>query len=304
MDIGAYSKKCLGLTIGMSRSDFDEHTARPEGGRRISVVTLRPLRFLAKRYVQRGLYAAGIWAERATPNTRVLALIERLRLKSPAIPLKRIGPEGDGGYIVPDDLEGIVGCLSPGVAEECGFDLEIAQHGIPVIMADASVDAPPIAHECFRFVKRYVGPVDDGNFVTLQTLAAGVGNGDLLVQMDIEGAEYPVLANLDDDFLRRVRIFVIEFHRLEDLFSASGFKRIEAAFDRLLKFHIPVHAHPNNIEKPITLGGLTVPPSMEFTFLRNDRSSFSASPPTLPRPDDFDNVPGKRPVRLPAIWSR
>ena len=32
----------------------------------------------------------------------------------------RLGPDKDGGYIIPDDLEGITACFSPGVADEAG----------------------------------------------------------------------------------------------------------------------------------------------------------------------------------------
>jgi hypothetical protein len=54
--------------------------------------------------------------------------------------LIRIGGETDGGYLVPDDLEGIEYCFSPGVAETAGFESELAKRGIRSFLADFSVD--------------------------------------------------------------------------------------------------------------------------------------------------------------------
>src|SRR5690606_15588501 len=71
--------------------------------------------------------------------------------------LVRIGPRGDGGYLVPGDLSGLAGAISPGVSTQCGFDIDLADRGIPVVMADASVDGSPVAHHEFIFVKKFVG---------------------------------------------------------------------------------------------------------------------------------------------------
>lgn len=70
------------------------------------------------------------------------------RLQPVPVPegLWRFGPHGDGGYLMPNDLDGVVGCLSPGVSFECGFDTAIAERGIDVFMADASVAGPAQPH--------------------------------------------------------------------------------------------------------------------------------------------------------------
>ena len=58
--------------------------------------------------------------------------------------LIRLGGETDGGYLVPDDFEGIHTCFSPGVAEVANFETEMAARGIRCFMADYSVNAPPV----------------------------------------------------------------------------------------------------------------------------------------------------------------
>lgn len=53
---------------------------------------------------------------------------------------------------MPDDLEGIGGCVSPGVSTECGFDMHIADLGIDVYLADASISGPRASHKRFNFL--------------------------------------------------------------------------------------------------------------------------------------------------------
>ena len=52
--------------------------------------------------------------------------------------LIRVGPSGDGGYLIPDDLDGLVACFSPGVSDISGFEVQCAERGMDVFMADAS----------------------------------------------------------------------------------------------------------------------------------------------------------------------
>jgi hypothetical protein len=40
-------------------------------------------------------------------DTEVLELIRRLRPRSCSVPLMRVGGNADGGYLIPDDLDGI-----------------------------------------------------------------------------------------------------------------------------------------------------------------------------------------------------
>jgi hypothetical protein len=38
------------------------------------------------------------------------------------VPLIRLGADGDGGYLVPDDLEDVAACFSPGVDDRASFE--------------------------------------------------------------------------------------------------------------------------------------------------------------------------------------
>ncbi len=255
-----------------------------------------------KRGLER-LMGHRLWLARPAQRARVEALLERLRPRGTQQPLTRIGPTGDGGYLVPDDLEGITACISPGVSLEVGFDHALAERGIDVYLADASVPGPPEPHDRFHFTPKFLDVYEDAEHLRLDTWCASVPHrGDWLLQMDIEGAEWRVLLDASPEVLKRFRILVIEFHDLKELFGRFSFDLIHATFTKLLETHSVVHLHPNNVLPPCEFAGLSVPPLMEFTFYRNDRA-FSATPPSsYPHPLDAQCSAEHPPTHLPSCW--
>ena len=70
---------------------------------------------------------------RMTPINEVKQLIELLYPINCKKGLTRLGPEKDGGYLVPDDLDGIEACFSPGVSNVSGFEKDCANRNIKVL---------------------------------------------------------------------------------------------------------------------------------------------------------------------------
>jgi hypothetical protein len=247
-----------------------------------------------------------IWIERSSNPAEVRTLMRQLAPRSVRRPLIRIGAPSDGGYLVPDDLEGLAACVSPGVSSEVGFDLAMAERGVEVFMADASVTGPPVPHDRFHFQRKFLDVFEDDGNTRLDTLCAIIDAsfpGDRMLQMDIEGAEYRVLLDVSDDVLSSFRIMVIEFHHLTRMFGAFPFGLIQATFQKLLRHHQVVHIHPNNVCGATTRGDLTIPPVMEFTFYRKDRALLDPGSETrFPNQLDRDNVAGRQSVVLPLCW--
>ena len=153
-------------------------------------------------------------------SEQVNALIRRLHPVACDKELIRLGPHGDGGYLVPDDLEGILACFSPGVSNVAGFEKDCALRGMKVFMADGSVDAPPEFHSQFEFTKKFIGSSTRGDFVSFEEWvddSVAKLDGDLLLQMDIEGDEYETLLSISVGLQKRFRILVVEFHYLDYL---------------------------------------------------------------------------------------
>jgi len=67
--------------------------------------------------------------------------------------LIRVGGDSDGSYLVPDDLDGVTMCFSPGVSIEADFEFQLANRGMKCYLADYSVDEAPLSHPNFHFEK-------------------------------------------------------------------------------------------------------------------------------------------------------
>jgi hypothetical protein len=243
----------------------------------------------------------------AVSDTEVIAFLKKLHPINPRIDLIRVGPKKDGGYLLPDDLDGISACFSPGVDVESRFELELAEKGMEIFMADYSIDNPSIDHPSFHFTKKFLGADDLGNFMTMDTWAnlnlLQDDKSDLMLQMDIEGYEYETILSLSRPLLDRYRVIVIEFHNLDRILDRYFFNQLNRVFEKLLSHHSVVHLHPNNNGKSLNINGIEIPPFMEITLLRNDR--FLSSDYFLDYPHSLDepNV-SKSNVVLPKYWYR
>ena len=218
--------------------------------------------------------------------------------------LIRAGGEADGGYLVPDDLEGIEACFSPGVSTIAHFEEDMAARGIKFFLADASVEAAPVSGAMFDFERKFLGPKSGGDFISLEDWVErkAPGTSDLLLQMDIEGAEYRVILSTERKLLRRFRIIVVEFHHLASIYDRTGLDLMSLTFARLLEDFEIVHIHPNNRIRTVAYAQFETPPLMEFTFLRRDRVTDRRLVRTFPHPLDRKNVAKRPDIALPRCW--
>ncbi len=241
---------------------------------------------------------------RQTGKSDLQDLLRKLRPLNCGVELIRIGRAGDGGYLVPNDLSGIEYCFSPGVGPSTDFELQLADRNIRSFLADYSVESPPVDRPEFTFDRKYLGASDTEPYVTLASWKNKYLReymGDLLLQMDIEGAEYEVILSTPDDLLDQFRILVIEFHSLHKLFDPFCYRLIAAAFQKLLRTFYVAHIHPNNSCEIAKRGKIEIPGMMEFTFLNRKRVDRTSPQTKFPHELDCDNFPS-RTMPLPRCW--
>lgn len=240
-----------------------------------------------------------------TDRVDILSLLKKLfPLQCTDLKLIRLGPEGDGGYLIPDDLNGISACFSPGVSYISGFETDCAELGMKVFMADKSVTRPAGDHPLFHFTKKFVGVTSNDDFMTLDDWVASAPiqrHDELLLQIDIEGYEYEVFLAASDSLMQRQRIIVAEFHQLDQLWNRPFFNLASRAFDKILQTHACVHIHPNNCCGSLRKSGIEIPRVMEFTFLRRDRIKSYSNQSKFPNPLDGDNTSNQS-LLLPRGW--
>jgi hypothetical protein len=249
-------------------------------------------------------FKLGFSIAKMTPNEDVKALLQQLHPMTTEHELIRIGCAGDGGYLVPDDLDGIGACFSPGVDNRATFEEALLRRGIRCHLADASVDRNPIDDKRCTFLKKYLGVVNNELLITLDRWIEDMepGTGDLLLQMDIEGTEWPVLLNLSEANLARFRVIVLELHDMERLMDKHAFQIIRGVMDRLLEKFYVVHNHPNNYGGRVRAGAIEIPRSLEMTLLRRDRVQQTSPATQFPHPLDQINAEHRRDIVLPAAW--
>jgi len=232
--------------------------------------------------------------------------------------LIRIGGAGDGAYLVPDDLDGIQACFSPGVNNRKAFEDDLARRfGIPSHMCDYSSDIAmfrtPLIEGMQTFTKKWLDTDGASTSISLHDWIAdkSPGSADLMLQMDIEGAEVRNLLATPADDLCRFRIIVIELHGLSAARDPVAFARgIGRLLSVLHRHFVCVHARPNNACGEYHLQGcdLNIPEIIEITYLRRDRMSgvegLPLKAPMLPHPLDIArNVADRPPLFLNDAWN-
>lgn len=259
---------------------------------------------IIKKTIRTYLNKKGLSIDRFTDKDKLISLIEKLHPYYTDKDLIRLGTNGDGGYLVPDDIEGISACFSPGVGNLTSFEQDCLNYGMQVYLADKSVDGPSIKNDKFHFIKKFIGPITNEDFITMDDWVNDSlenKNSDLLLQMDIEGSEYLSILSMTEILLKRFRIMVIEFHELDKLWNREFFDVASNVFQKILKNHICVHIHPNNYYPLEKKDGIEIPRIAEFTFLRKNRNNNRKHQTIFPHPLDFDCT-DKEPIILPKCW--
>lgn len=189
--------------------------------------------------------------------------------------LERVGGEHDGGYLMAPDLAAVRGAISLGVGPDVSWDLDVGGRGIPVAMFDPTVRRPPSRVPHGTFHRLGVSGLTDASehFRPLPELVARAGLAgvpDLLLKMDVEGAEWSVLSTLPDSGLADYRQVVTELHGLGRLADPVAAEQVLTALRTVRETHVPVHVHANNYSRLLRFVDDWFPEAVEVTFVRRD----------------------------------
>lgn len=210
----------------------------------------------------------------------------------------RVGGDRDGGYVMADDFDGIVGAVSAGVGDDVSWDLAIADRGIPVVQLDHTVAAPPRVHPQFDFRRRKLVPDPplDANGATLGGLLAAPPfdrGGDAVLKVDIEHDEWAVLDAASPAQLARFRQIVVEFHWIERFADPDWRATARRVTAKLAGGHRAIHVHGNNASPFTIVAGVPLPRVIEVSWLRRDDRHFVPADRVCPGPLDRPNMPDR-----------
>ena len=85
------------------------------------------IREFVNNYMMKIVGYFGLRVERYVDKSKVREFVELLRPVTTEVGLIRVGGNDDGGYLIPNDLDGIIALFSPGVAQTATFEVEIAK---------------------------------------------------------------------------------------------------------------------------------------------------------------------------------
>ena len=222
----------------------------------------------------------------------------------------RIGNrQGDGGYVMINDFNGIAAALSLGIGDDISWDVEMSEHGVEIYQFDHTVEPPaevatnPRLHfyQCgiagHAAPERHLKTIGE---ILLDEMADK--SGDLILKMDIEGYEWDAFALMPDAVLGRFRQICIEIHN--PLGRPSQRAQRTRNLSVLQKFHrmfAPVHLNANNAGPVRHFYGLAVPKLLEITYIRRDAQVFSESLESYPGEFDAPNTPANPEIKIGQI---
>lgn len=213
----------------------------------------------------------------------------------------RVGNAGDGGYVMLDEFDKCRVAYSLGIGGDVSWDIAVAEHGLIIHQYDHTVSAAPSSHDNFRFNKRGIAASDSPDFVSLSKAIAANGdqhNRDMILKMDIEFAEWPVLDSIDPTVLAQFRQIVIEIHGLGRLREQNFRSTAERALAKLCANHAVFHVHANNWGNYEMIENVPVPDVLELSYIRRDIRPLVASIETFPTSLDVPCHPDRPDIVL------
>jgi hypothetical protein len=225
---------------------------------------------------------------------RALGLLKPYDIRS--FVKKRMGSKGDGGYVLLDDLDSVNIVYSVGIGSQVSFDLDLADMGKEIFQFDHTIDGPPLKHPKFHFFKQGIGSASD-EAALLFTLAYQIqrlgheGRSDMILKVDIEGAELEVFSAMPQDVLRQFRQIIMEVHSLQRLNDAVYRAAFLTAFSNINSDFTLFHVHANNYSPLGLVDGYTVADVLELSYVRSDLVERVASKTVYPTVLDFPNWP-------------
>ena len=207
---------------------------------------------------------------------------------------QRLGPEHDGGYVMIAGQDYDV-LYSYGIGSDMGFESHfVAENRIRAYLYDHTIGGLPEEDPSplITWKPEGIGPRRTADLNSLQGHVAENGHaekGNLLLKMDVEGAEWLSLLATPDDVMGRFKQLVMELHGFGTE-TGDAFDNQAKVLRKLNEtFHL-AHVHGNNYSNLQAVGNSVVPEVLEVAYVRKSDFVAVASTTQYPMPRlDFPN---------------
>jgi len=223
--------------------------------------------------------------------------------------LKLYGRKKDGGYVLHDDLNDIKIAYSFGVNEEFSFELNLADNNIESYMYDYTVDKlkyenynfnnENFTHDLDYYQKKLhffkfglEGKKSDNDIMkTLEELIITNGHTNeknMILKMDIEGAELDVFSNLSDELFQKFKYITLELH-----FKNKPKEIIYTVLKKLSNFHQLIYLRCNNWGSVVELDYNRLCECFEASYIIKEGNKFVKDDEPYPFKEfDYNNREG------------
>jgi hypothetical protein len=204
---------------------------------------------------------------------------------------KRYGCNWDSGYIYLSELfdksEIIYSYGLDKTEEAISFDIDAAELGKKIFMYDASIDSPAVMKQNFFFKKEFL---TSENFKRHIEENGHESETNMILKMDIEGAEYSIVPLNIDLINKHFSQVSIEIHN-----TVSSFRESSYLINCLNKFYKIFHIHGNNHDFIYD----EIPNCIEISLVRNDYNVIGVEDKAYPLDGiDFPNAKDKKDYTL------
>jgi hypothetical protein len=286
--------------VGRFFRNLHQLVAPPNGPQdatwRFEALWMRLVRIGAAVSCQAPFSSAIISSKKLATQDEIRKALRLLRPKKLSAARKsRIGGAGDGGYIMVDDVTGVVRALSFGINRDDGWDAEMAQRGIPVEQFDHTIESAPTQHPLLHFHRKMIAAIPGEGQETIPALVAAHSRGegpDLVLKIDIDGGEWRVFDDCPADVLGKFAQIVCEFHDLVRLHDASFLARARRVFEKLEQNFDVIHVHGNNYAAIVNVANIALPDVLEVTFVNRARFPCEETDEVFPTALDAPCRPG------------
>ena len=161
--------------------------------------------------------------------------------------LVRIGDAA--GYTMLDDFKAGGAAYSFGLGGDVSWDKDMAGRGYDVFMYDHTIDSLPDKDARFHWFRQGIadGRSNDDRLKTLEYFIRQnrhEGNRDMILKMDVEGAEWGFLSQVSSEMLSQFRQITFELHGLMN--GKMPFEQVLGMLRKLNETHQLIHLHPCN----------------------------------------------------------
>jgi hypothetical protein len=188
---------------------------------------------------------------------------------------KRFGASNDGGYVLSTPNKNVdkpMIAYSFGIASYDPFSTDMANLGYQVFQYDGTVDKSPCTHPLIKFHKFNISgsfnpPPTEKNFKQILD-DHGHHDKDIILQIDIEGAEWDFFESLSESEMLQLEQISVEYHSFYLKQSELIDRRIKV-LEKINRTHQCIHLHANNHGTCCILNGFCLlPEAFEATYLR------------------------------------